>query len=163
MNRRELLFAVIGASVSAGVAVRTVARNADSPAVALHEVYTRETERHGKRLAPDNEAFYALFTRELRQLMNAPRLANPREPAGPILHALFGRGVLPGTDVILSGVSTIRDDDGIATLEVALTVRGTIRELAVVLLRQDGAWRIHEIEYGPGDTLTGHYRRITGR
>ena len=34
-------------------------------------------------------------------------------------------------------------------LDVALTVHGTIRELGVIMLRQDGAWRIGEIEYGP--------------
>lgn len=163
MNRRDLMFAVISSAVSAGIAVHTVARGADSAPVVLHALYERETARHNRREVADNDAFHAMFTREMRELMSAPRPANLREPAGRILHTLFGRGVLPGTQVILSGVSTIRDDDGIAMLSVALTVRGTIRELAVTLLRQDGAWRIHEIEYGAGDTLAGHYRRITGR
>jgi hypothetical protein len=163
MNRRQLMFAVISATISAGIAVRTVASNAGSAAVFLHDLYERETERHNLRAAADNEAFQALFTREMRELMNAPRLPNPREPAGPILHALFGRGVLPGTEVILSGVTTIRNDDGISMLNVALTVRGTIRELVVILLKQDGDWRIHEIVYGQDDTLAGHYNRLTGR
>ncbi len=163
MNRRDLVFAVITAAVSAGIAVRTVASNADSAAVFLHDVYTRETERHNKRLSPDNDAFHALFSREMRELMQAPRLPNPREPVGPILHALFGRGVLPGTEVIFGGVRTTRSDDGIAMLDVTLTVRGDVRELTVMLLRQEGAWRIHQIGYGGPDTLAGHYNRITGR
>jgi hypothetical protein len=163
MNRRQLVFAVISAVVSTGVAVHTFARNADGAAVTLHGIYERETERHSKGLPADNAAFYDLFTREMRELMHAPRLANPRVSARPILHALFGRGVLPGTHVILSGVTTTRNDDGIAALEVRLTVHGSIRELGVIMLRQDGAWRIAEIEYAPGDTLALHYRNTTGR
>src|SRR5687768_431756 len=128
MNRRQLVIAVATATVSTGLAVHTFARNADSAAVALHELYERETERHNARERPDNDAFHALFTREMRELMHAPVLPNPREPLGPILHALFGRGVLPGTHVILTGVTTVRSDDGIAMLEVRLTVQGTIRE-----------------------------------
>ena len=135
---------------------------ATRPAVILHGIYERETERHNKGLPADNAAFYDLFTREMRELMHAPRLANPRISAGPILHALFGRGVLPGTQVILSGVTTTRSDDGIAMLEVRLTVHGTIRELGVIMLRQDGAWRIGQIEYGSDDTLAGHYRAHHG-
>jgi hypothetical protein len=163
MNRRQLVFAIISSTVTAGAAVYGVARGNDSPAVVLHEIYERETERHNKRLPADNAAFYDLFTREMRELMNAPRPANPRVTARPILHALFGRGVLPGTHVILSGVTTTRSDDGIAMLNVALTVYGAIRELAVTVLRQDGAWRISEIVYGHDDTLTAHYRRTTER
>ena len=117
----------------------------NSAAVFLHDVYEREIERHNKRMPADNDAFYALFSREMRELMQAPRLPNPREPIGPILHALFGRGVLPGTEVIFGGVRTTRSDDGIAMLDVTLTVRGEVRELTVILLRQEGAWRIHQI------------------
>src|SRR5688500_8857206 len=98
MNRRRLMFAVITAAVSTGIAVRTLAHDTDTAAVFLHDVYTRETGRHNKRLAPDNDAFYALFTRETRELMSAPRVELPRQPIGPILHALFGRGVMPGTE-----------------------------------------------------------------
>lgn len=163
MNRRNLIFAVITAAVSASIAVRSVASNADSAAVFVHDVYEREIERHNKRVPADNDAFYALFSREMRELMQAPRLPNPREPLGPILHALFGRGVLPGTKVIFGGVQTTRSEDGIATLDVTLTVRGEVRELTVILLRQEGAWRIHQVGYGGSDTLAGHYNRITGR
>lgn len=163
MNRRNLVLAVITAAVSAGAAVPTVAGNADSAAVFLHDLYEREITRHSKKLPADNAAFMALFTREMRELMNAPRLPNPNVSLGPILHALFGRGVLPGTDVTLSGVTTVRNDDGLSILNVALTHRGTVRNLVVSLFRQDGAWRIQDIEYGPGDTLVGHYKRMTGR
>jgi hypothetical protein len=163
MNRRQLVFAVLSAVASTGVAVHTFARNADGAAVTLHGIYERETQRHNKGMPADNAAFYDLFTREMRDLMQAPRLPNPRVALGLVVHALFGRGVLPGTQVILSGVTTTRSDDGIAALEVRLTVRGAVRELGVIMLRQDGAWRIGEIEYGPNDTLAGHYRSITGR
>jgi hypothetical protein len=163
MNRRRLMVAVITIAVSAGIVECAVARSANSAAVFLHDLYARETERHNKRLSPDNDAFYALFTHDLRDLMKAQRLPNPNVPLGPILHALFGRSVLPGTEAILSGVTAVRDDQGSAMLNVMLNVRGEIRTLAVALRRENGAWRIHDIEYAPGDTLTGHYRRITGR
>jgi hypothetical protein len=162
MNRRRLVFAAILSAVTASMAARSVARTADSAATFLQDLYTRETERHNKRLPRDQDAFYALFSREMRELMQAPRVANPREPVGPILHALFGRAVLPGTEVTYGGVRTVRSDDGMAMLKVTLTVRGSLRELGVVLLRQEGAWRIHEIEYDGPDTLAAYYRRITG-
>lgn len=163
MNRRQLVLALISSAVTGGVAAPAVARNPDLPAEFLRDLYTRETERHNNRFAPDNDAFHAMFSREMRELMQAPRLPNPREPAGPILHALFGRGVLPGTQVVLRDVRTTRGADSIALLEVALTVRGQLREIGVVLVRQDSTWKIHEIEYDGPDTLTAHYRRITGR
>jgi hypothetical protein len=163
MNRRNLVFAVITAALSAGIASRTVASDADSATAFLHDLYEREIERHNKKLPPDNAAFMALFTREMRELMNAPRLPDPNVSLGPILHAMFGRGVLPGTEVILSGVTTVRDDASLSELNVALTHRGEVRNLVVSLLRQDGAWRIQDIAYGPGDTLAGHYKRTTGR
>jgi hypothetical protein len=162
MNRRQLIFAVISAAVADGLAALSPARGADSPSTFLHELYTRETERHNKRLPADNEAFYAMFSREMRELMQAPRPPNPREPLGPVLHALFGRGVLPGNQVIFGGVRTVRSDDGIAMLDVILTVRGAVREIGVVLLRQDGAWKIHEIAYDGPDTLAAHYNRTAG-
>ena len=163
MNRRQLVLAVVSSAVTAGLAVHSVARSADSPSMFLHDLYTRETERHNQRTPPDNDAFYAMFSREMRELMQAPRLPNPPEPAGPILHTLFGRGVLPGMPVVLSGVRTARSEDGIAMLDVTLTVRGQLRDLGVVLLRQEGAWKIHEIAYDGPDTLAAHYRRMTGR
>jgi hypothetical protein len=163
MNRRQLIVAAIASAATACLAVHSVARGADSPSAFLHDLYTRETERHNKRLPANNAAFHAMFSREMRELMQAPLLPDPREPIGPILHALFGRGVLPGTEVMLSGVRTVRSDDGIAMLDVTLTVRGAIREIGVVLLRQDGSWKIHEITYDGPDTLAAHYRRTTGR
>jgi hypothetical protein len=163
MNRRQFVLAAILLAATGGVGAPAVASKPGSPEDFLRDLYARETERHNNRRAPDNDAFYAMFSREVRELMQAPRLPNPTEPVGPILHALFGRGVLPGTQVILGDVRTTRSADRIAVLEVTLTVRGQSRDLGVILVRQDGAWKIHEIEYDGPDTLTAHYRRITGR
>ncbi len=107
--------------------------------------------------------FYALFTREMRELMHAPRRPDPNALDGPILHVLFGRGAMPGRDVVLGEITTVREDAGTATVNVALAVLGNPRTVVVAMLRQDGGWRISEIDYGDGETLSARYKRATGR
>ena len=137
---------------------------AHRPAAAfLRGVYEREIARHNKRLPADNDGFYALFTRELRELMHAPRRPDPNALDGPILHVLFGRGAMPGRDVVLDKITTVREDAGTATVIVALAVLGNPRTVVVAMLRQDGGWRISDIDYGDGETLSARYKRATGR
>lgn len=162
MNRRDLFFIVMAAAASACIGAPASADTIPADAF-LRGVYEREVERHNRRLPPDNDRFYQLFTREMRALMQAPARPDPSVPLGPVLHALFGRGALPGREVGLREVAPIRQDADMAMVSVALTVSGHAREVVVVMLRQDVAWRIHNIEYGPADTLAAHHRRVTGR
>jgi hypothetical protein len=40
---------------------------------------------------------------------------------------------------------------------------GNPRDVVVAMLRQDGGWRISDIDYGNGETLSTRYKRATGR
>lgn len=162
MNRRELMSAAIAAAASACIVAPTFAAGASAATAFLRGVYEREIVRHNRRLPPDNDGFYALFTREMRELMHAPRRPDPNALDGPILHALFGSGALPGREVVLDSITTVREDAGTATVNVALAVLGNRRNVVVAMMRQDGAWRISDIDYGNGETLRARYKRATG-
>jgi hypothetical protein len=162
-NRRELMFTAIAAAASACIVEPASAAGAPSATAFLRDVYEREAARHNKRLPRDNDGFYALFTREMRELMHAPRRPDPNALDGPILHALFGRGAMPGREVVLGKITTIREDATAAAVNVALTVFGNPRDVVVAMLRQDGGWRISDIDYGNGETLSTRYKRATGR
>jgi hypothetical protein len=160
MNRRQWIVAAIASVCAASSAV---AAEAPPPADILRKIYEREIERHNKRLPPDHSAFYALFTRPLRALINAPPSPNPNVPLGRIVHALFGHGALPGREVTLRDVKTIREHGISATVNVALSVFDNPRDVVVTLHRDGNGWLISEIEYAPGDTLSAHHRRRIGQ
>jgi hypothetical protein len=159
LNRRVM----IAAAITAWIVTPAAATDTSPAATFLRGLYQREIERHNHRLPADNDGFYAMFTRQMRELMNAPRVPNANLPAGPILHALFGRGALPGREVILGEVASVREDASSAAVRAELTLLGNPRKLTVALRRENNAWRIDDIDYAPGDTLVAHYKRITGR
>jgi hypothetical protein len=163
MNRRDIMCTAIAAAFLARTASRAGAANMTSAADFLRGVYQREIERHNKQLPADNGGFHRLFTRQMQDLMDAPRVPNPKVVIGQIRHALFGNGALPGREVLLGEVTTLREDSGSATVRIALTVLGNPRNVMVAMLRQGGAWRISDIDYGDGETLGAQYRRMTGR
>jgi len=163
MNRRELVFTAIAATTSAYTLLPDVAVAAISAGTFLRGVYEREIAHHNRRLPADHDGFHSMFTRQMRELMNAPRMPNPNIPIGPIRHAMFGDGALPGREVTLADVTTIRENTGSATVKVALDVIGHPRTVVVSMLREDGAWRIKDVEYDGGDTLSAHYKRMAGR
>jgi hypothetical protein len=162
MNRRELMVTYLAAAALACVTTRVGAGDG-SAAPFVRQVYEREIERHNKRQRPHNDSFYALFTHEMRELMNAPRRPDPNALDGPILHALFGRGAMPGREVVLGKITTVREDAAAATVNVALTVFGNRRTVILAMLRQDGTWRVNDIDYGDGETLSGRHKRAAGR
>lgn len=159
LNRRQWIVATLASVCAASSAI---AANASPPADLLRKVYEREIERHNKRLPPDNLAFYALFTRQLRALINARSAPNPNVTLGPIVHALFGRGALPGREVTLRDVRTIREHGMSATVNVALSVLDNPRDIVVTLDRNDNNWLISDIAYATGDTLSAFHRRRIG-
>jgi hypothetical protein len=163
MAKRVTRRAMIAAALAAWIVTPAWASDTSSAATFLRDLYQREIERHNRRLPSDNNGFYAMFTRPMRELMIAPRVANANLPAGPILHALFGQGALPGREVVLGDVTLVREDASSAAVRVTLTVLGNPRQLTVALLRENGVWRIDDIDYAPGDTLVTYYKRITGR
>lgn len=160
LNRRQWIVAAIASMCTASSAV---AAEALSPADFLRKIYEREVERHNKRLPPDNSAFYALFRRDLRALIEARSAPNPNVPLGKIVHALFGHGALPGREVTLREVKTIREHGISAKVNVALSVLDNPRDVVVTLHRDGNGWLIGEIAYGPGDTLSAFHRRRIGQ
>lgn len=163
MNRRDMMLAAIAAVDLFGGAGRALAVTPFTAGDYLRGIYAREIARHNSRQAPDNDAFDALFTRAMRELMHAPRRPDPNALDGPILHALFGYGALPGREVTLGTVTTVRQNAYAAVVNVALSVAGNPREVVVMLLREDDAWHIDDINYGERETLAARYRRMTGK
>jgi len=130
----------------------------------VRRLYAREVEMHNARTPPANDEFYALFARDLRALMQAPRPGLAREPSGPLLHAFFGWGVLPGQPVRLDKVtSAFGGTGGLKLVRVDLVVRGVPRQILVRPAREHGLWKIADISYDNGEALAAYYRRITAR
>ena len=127
----------------------------------VRKLYARQVALHAGKAPASGDAFYGLFARELRTLIQAPRPGAAREPIGRILNAFFGWGILPGQPVQLDQVMPA--DGGLKAVRVDLVVRGEKRQLIVRPVREDGLWKIADISYDHGDSLLDHYRRITGR
>jgi hypothetical protein len=159
MTRREFMLA----AVAAFAATSADAGDRGTAAEFVRATYEREIAGHNARKKPDNDAFRALFTRDMRRLMDAPRVGNSKLPDGPIMHALFGAGALPGRTVVLRGITTVREDAATAAVKISLSVLDNPRDVVAVLLRQGGVWRIDDLDYGTGETLAARYRRFTAR
>ena len=125
----------------------------------VRDLYLREIELHNSRAPVSNQAFFALFARDLRELMQAPRPYAGREPIGHILHAFFGWGILPGRQVKF--VQAVAADGGL--VRVDLEAPGGARQIMVRPVRENGLWKIADISYDSGEDLRTYYRRITGR
>ncbi len=122
----------------------------------VRDLYARQVALHNARGRMTQADFLPLFARDLRALMQAPRPGLARAPAGPILNAFFGWGILPGQPVALQRVRAA--GGGIA---VDIVARGEPRRITVSLLREQGLWKIADISYGHGESLRAYYRRIT--
>lgn len=128
----------------------------------VRNLYVEQVRQHASDERMSEQAFYALFSRELSALMQRPRPGLAREPAGPILHAFFGWGVLPHVPVSLLDVMPALGGTGALKLvRVDLTVRGAKRQILVRPVREDGLWKISDISYDNGESLAANYRRIT--
>ncbi len=130
----------------------------------VRNLYVREIEMHLSRKSSSAAAFYALFARDLRTLMQAPRPNVGREPIGHILHAFFGWGVLPGQPVkLVQVVPALGGTGGLTLVRVDLDHHGATHQIIVRPVRENGLWKIADISYDSGEDLRTYYRRITGR
>jgi hypothetical protein len=161
-DRRQIVFALFAVVLVASGGL-SYARAHDAGMVEfVRDLYAREIDLHNARAPVSAEAFFALFARDLRTLMQAPRPYAGREPIGRILHAFFGWGVLPGQPVKLVQVAD-GGIHGVKLVRVDLVVHGEKRQIVVRPAREDGLWKIADISYDNGETLRTYYRRITGR
>jgi hypothetical protein len=165
MNRRQFLFATSGATALFCAAPTGHAECGEQTSAEFVEALYEDQARLRKTGTPLREdEFYALFARELRQLMHAPRHYPKNEPIGTILHAFFGRGVLPGIEVTIGKVALVSgSDDGPATVSVEVGYREQHHKVLVRAVQENEVWRIADISYDTGKSLSDHYRRMTGR
>jgi len=124
----------------------------------VRRTYQRQILRD-VRNAPMTEAeLQAVFTNDVRDLLQAPVPPRPDLPIGPKLHAFYGPGVLPGWEVTLHGYTP-----GDGTVAVDIKVRGVPRRLVVHPVREEDEWRIANIVYGPGEDFVAYHRRLRGQ
>jgi hypothetical protein len=164
MNRRQFIAVLTGAAALLTGARTGHAECGDIGAVEfVAGVYQRQAELQAADTLPDDEAFFAHFSRNLRRLMQPPRRNKPIQPIGPMLHAFFGWGVLPKAAIKIEKVIQMDGrDEGPATVRVDIRYRGEIRESYVRAVREKEVWRIADISYDSGRSLAEHYRRIAG-
>jgi hypothetical protein len=165
MNRRQFLFAVSGAAAVLAAARTGHAECGEQTSVEfVEELYEKQARLHAANTPLGENEFDALFARELRQIMRAPRRYPKNEPIGPLLHAFFGWGVLPGTEVKIGKVALVSGrDGGPATVRVEVKYRGERHMVLVRVVQESELWRIAGISYDSGKSLADHYRGMTRR
>jgi len=162
MDRRQFTFALT--SLAALLAARTAAHAECGELTATEFVeglYQKQARLHAANAPPDEVDFHALFSSDLRKLMQAPRRASSDAPAGPLLHAFFGWGVLPRTEVTVGKTALVSGNhEGPATVGIELKYRGERRRLLVHAVRENEVWLIANIIYDSGKSLVSYYRGI---
>ncbi len=127
-------------------------------------VWQRQARLLAENVPLEQEEFLELFSRGMRQLMEAPRKPDRNTTLGPVLNAFFGWGVLPKTEVTVGKVSLISgDNEGPAMVSVALKYRGEAHQVRVHLIQGDEDMRIANIIYDNGRSLLDYYRETSAR
>lgn len=162
MDRRHFILAL-----SAGAALfGSLPAGAECGSVSAIEfvetLYQKQARLHAENSPPAQEDFFALFSRDMRKLMQAPRRPDPNVMLGPKLNAFFGWGVLPRTEMAIGKTQRVSgQEEGPATIGVAVTYRGTARKVLVHVVMEEDDWRIANIIYDNGKSLIAHYRDMT--
>jgi hypothetical protein len=163
MDRRQFISALLAASAGMACAAHGSTTSRDMITF-VRELYTAQAAAQIADTHPGSAEFDALFSRNMRALMNAPKVRPDERLDGAILNVFFGWGVLPKIPVTLDNVAPAADATGSpALVRVDIMVRGEKRRILVRPVREDGAWRIADISYGSGPGLVAYYRRITAR
>ena len=154
-TRRALLSAV------AVLAAAPAAAQPDSAVAFVRDFYAREIRRHAANEGSSEPDFLAVFTADAQRLWRAAQANRNKtnEPAGPILHAFFGQGALPGREIKLGAVTA----SGRNAVSAALTIQGNPRTLVVHCVREGGAWKISDIDYGGGQSFVAYFRKRAGQ
>jgi hypothetical protein len=165
MNRRQFLVVMSGAAALLGAVPTGHAECGEATSTEFVEALYENQARLQKTNTPLREdEFYALFARELRQLMRAPRPNLRNQPIGRLLNAFFGWGVLPVTEIKIGKVALVSGKDGgPATVGVELSYRGEQHKVLVRVVMENEVRRIADISYDSGNSLAEYYREITRR
>lgn len=164
MLRRQFLTGLLASPLGAALIGRASAKDFDDPEPFVRKLYQREVKRQKSGPPIGEQEFLGLFTRETRALWLAMRnsKAAAKFPAGPILNAFFGWGVLPGHPVEM-GETHNHLGPRVLIIVVDLTIRGEQRHAYVHPVRQDGQWRISTIAYDDGDDFASYCRKRSGQ
>jgi hypothetical protein len=154
-TRRALL------STVAVLAAAPSAAQPDSGVAFVRDFYTREIRRHAAGEGSSEPDFLAVFTADAQRLWRAAQASRNRanEPLGHILHVFFGQGALPGREIKIGAVTA----SGRNAVSVALTIQGNPRTLVVHCVREGGAWKISDIDYGGGESFVAYFGRRAGK
>jgi hypothetical protein len=162
MNRRHFLLAMVLVPALSGVAATCHAECEEYTATEYVAALYEGQARMLAAKSPLGEGeFVAMFARDMRELMRAPRKLPADAPDGPVLNAFFGPGVLPGTEVKIGKAKRVSGKDS-GPARVALEIRhhGETHRIVVHIVKERGNWRIADITYDSGKSLADHYRAM---
>jgi hypothetical protein len=161
MTRRKFVTGMAAALAWALPASVAPAQDVEPDAVTfVRGLYQSEISRDARGETMSNAELQALFTRDVRRLLQSPIRPQPNAMMiGRGVHAFYGPGMLPGREVRLRNVALVRG----TSVAVDLTVHGVARHIVVRAVREDGAWRIADIGYGQGESYVAFQRGIRGQ
>ena len=129
------------------------------PVVFVRRLYQRQILRD-VRAAPVTDAeLHDLFTREVRLMLETPIPPQPNAAIGRLVHVFYGPGVPSGWEVTLHDVAPAQG----TSVTVDIRIRGTPRHIVVYTAREDGRWRIADIDYGEGESYVAYQRELRGQ
>jgi sirohydrochlorin ferrochelatase len=163
MDRRHFILALSAGAALLGAAPGHAECGGPSAIEFVEDLYQKQARLLAENAPPAEEDFLELFSPGMRALMQAPRRPGRNVSLGPLLNAFFGWGVLPRTQVTIGKVRLVSgQDEGPATVGVALTYRGETHRVLVHVILDDG-WHVANVIYDNGKSLIDHYREISGR
>jgi hypothetical protein len=163
MDRRQLILSLSAGAALLGAAPARAECGGPSAIEFVEDLYQKQARLLAENAPPGEDDFLELFSKGMRSLMQAPRRPNRNVSLGPVLNAFFGWGVLPRTEVTIGKVRLVSgQDEGPATVGVALSYRGEAHRVLMHVILDDG-WHIANIIYDNGKSLIDHYRDMTGR
>jgi len=163
MDRRHFILVLSAGAALLGAAPARAECGGPSAIEFVEDLYQKQARLMAENAPLSQEDFLELFSRGMRALMQAPRRPNRNVSLGPVLNAFFGWGVLPRTEVTVGKVCLVSgQDEGPATVGVALSYRGEAHRVQVHVILDDG-WHVANIIYDNGKSLIDHYRETTGR
>ena len=148
-------------SLAAVVAAAEAFAQDDEVVGFVRDFYIKEIERHVAKEHQSEDEFLKVFTADAQELWRAAQANRGKVniPLGPTRHLFLGQGALPGREVKLGAVNASSG----GAVSVALTVQGNPRQFVIRTVREGGAVKFADIDYGDGESFVAYFRRLAGR